>query len=55
MKLSYCKKQTLKQLYFKKKYTNKFIENFGQYVYKLHFRKLLRIEGRYIFRPQSNI
>ena len=31
------------------------MEKFGKFVSKLHFRRLLQVEGRNVFRPQSNI
>ena len=49
------KKQPLKQLFFKKGKLTKRMQKFGQFIKKLHFCRLLQIEGRNIFRPQSNI
>ena len=47
MKLGYCKKHLLKQLFFfSKKYTNKFIENVRQYVTKATFSETTEDRGQ---------
>ena len=47
VKLGYCKKHLLKQLFFfSKKYTNKFIENVGQNVTEATFSETTEDRGQ---------
>ena len=55
MKLGYCKKQLLKKIFFKKKYTNKVIENFGNMFKSSFFIDFCSRGQRHISILQSSI